>query len=393
MKKTSWLKIWIVFFAGCVAAFQIGKTAASLSVIIAELDLGLVQAGYLASLFTLVGAIAGAGFGFLSDRLGHVKTAMAGLILSASGAFIGALAQDLSLLLLSRMIEGLGFIMAIVALPSLISRSADERSRPLAMGLWGAFMPAGIGASMLIAPGLIELHGWRGLWSDVGMIMLLVCAFLYLSFRGVKHHSGDSFAAADIVRSVLRGGPLLVVAGFICYSCLYVSVIMFFPTLLVTVKEVEYGAAAYLGALVAMANITGNISAGWLIGRGVAPWRLMQVSFLTMGICATAVFSSFSDPAIKTIAGILFSAFGGLFPGSAFVLASRYSIRPSHMAFMSGLLLQGAAIGQTIGPALVSNLVEYGGAWDYANIEIVGMAGIGLICALALRRFPEKNRP
>ena len=43
---------------------------------------------------------------------------------------------------------------------------------------------------------------------------------------------------------------------------------------------------------------------------------------------------------------MLFSVFGGMYPGAAFTLAARFAAKPSHMAMMAGLLMQGAAIGQ-----------------------------------------------
>ncbi len=386
MPQSSWTRIWVAFLAGCIAAFQIGKTAASLALIINELGLSLFQAGLIVSLFTLVGALCGAGFGFVSDRLGHLRTALTGLAISAGGSLLGALTQDFSWLLMTRLLEGFGFILAIVALPSLVSRSASDQDRPLAMGLWGAFMPAGIGASMLITPELIEWHGWRGLWNDVGVIMLLWCVLLYLGFRHDHRVAGETPSAREIAFNAFRTGPLLIVAGFICYSSLYQPVTAFFPTLLITSKGLSLGSAAYLGALVAMANVIGNVSAGWLIGRGVVPARLLLVAFVAMGVCASLVFAPFTEPPVKTLCGILFSAFGGLYPGTAFALAARFAIKPSHIALMSGLLLQGAGIGQTIGPLMVSGLVEQGGTWAYANIEVAAMAGIGFICALALGR-------
>ncbi len=386
MPQSSWTRIWVAFLAGCIAAFQIGKTAASLALIINELGLSLFQAGLIVSLFTLVGALCGAGFGFVSDRLGHLRTALIGLVISAGGSLLGALTQDFSWLLMTRLLEGFGFILAIVALPSLVSRSASDQDRPLAMGLWGAFMPAGIGASMLITPELIEWHGWRGLWNDVGVIMLLWCVLLYLGFRHDHRVAGETPSAREIAFNAFRTGPLLIVAGFICYSSLYQPVTAFFPTLLITSKGLSLGSAAYLGALVAMANVIGNVSAGWLIGRGVVPARLLLVAFVAMGVCASLVFAPFTEPPVKTLCGILFSAFGGLYPGTAFALAARFAIKPSHIALMSGLLLQGAGIGQTIGPLMVSGLVEQGGTWAYANIEVAAMAGIGFICALALGR-------
>ena len=94
MNQSSWPRIWVAFVAGCVAAFQIGKTFASLTLIIDELGLSLVQAGLILSLFSLIAAVAGAGFGLLSDRVGHLRMALTGLLLSAVGSFLGALADD-----------------------------------------------------------------------------------------------------------------------------------------------------------------------------------------------------------------------------------------------------------------------------------------------------------
>ena len=385
MKETHWPRVWIAFLAGCIGAFQIGKTFAALSLIIDELGLSLVQAGLVLSLFSLIAAFAGAGFGLLSDRVGHLYMALTGLLVSAGGAFLGATASGIEMLLLSRMIEGLGFILAVVALPSLISRSTTDRSRPLAMGLWGAFMPAGIGLSMLVTPPLLELHGWRGLWNDVGFIMLLWCAVLFIAFRSAASKPGIHISTTYFIANVLRLGPLLVVAGFVCYSSLYQSLTAFLPTILVTDYSVPLAQAARFGALVVVGNVIGNVAAGWLIGRGFAPWKLLTVSFIAMGLCAILVFATTSDPLLKTIAGFLFSAFGGLFPGTAFVLAARYSIHPSHMALMAGLMLQGAGIGQTIGPMMVSSAVEFSGSWNSANLLVVSFAAIGLVSAWLLR--------
>ncbi len=383
--KSNWLRIWLAFLAGCIAAFQIGKTAASLALIIDQLALSLLQAGLIVSLFTLVGALLGAGFGLVSDRLGHLRTACAGLAISAAGSLLGAQSADFGLLLATRLLEGFGFILAIVALPSLISRSAATADRPLAMGLWGAFMPAGIGASMLITPLLVDWHGWRGLWTDVGIVMLLWCVLLAFGFRGDRAAGSATPAVRDIVGNALRGGPLLLVGGFVCYSALYQPVTAFFPTLLITDRGLALGSAAYLGALVAMANVIGNVGAGWLIGRGIAPTRLLLLAFVAMGVFGCLVFAPFTSPAIKTLCGIAFSTCGGLYPGTAFALAPRFAAQPSHIALMSGLLLQGAGIGQTIGPLIVGSLVEHGGSWTWGAAEVALMAGLGLLCATLLK--------
>ena len=386
MPHTNWLRVWIAFLGGCVCAFQIGKSFASLALIIEELSLNLVEAGLLLSLFSLIAALAGAGFGLLADRVGHLYMAMFGLFVSACGAFAGSTAVELNFLLFTRLIEGLGFILAIVAMPSLIARSTTDADRPLAMGLWGAFMPAGIGLSMLITPVLLDWHGWRGLWNDVGIFMIFWAALMYIVFKGSVQQGKSTMQVSKIIQSILKPGPILVVIGFICYSSLYQSLTAFLPTILVTDYDLPIARAAHFGAFVVVGNIIGNLSAGWLIGKGHQAWKLLIISFCAMLICASLVFATFTDPATKVFSGFLFSAFGGIFPGTAFVLAARFSASPSHMAMMAGLMLQGAGIGQTIGPMMVTSLVEFTNSWNFAILVVAMMAGIGLVCSGLLRK-------
>ena len=392
LPATHWPRIWIAFLAGCVGAFQIGKTFASLTLIIDDLALSLVEAGMVLSLFSLIAAFTGAGLGLLADRVGHLRMAISGLSLSAVGSFLGAMTQSIDMLLLTRLLEGFGFILAIVALPSLIGRSANERDRPLAMGLWGAFMPAGIGLSMLITPLLVDWHGWRGLWSDVGCMLLAWGLVLYLGFRRSSAPVSAPRRISESIAGVLRLAPLMVVTGFVCYSAMYQSLTAFLPTLLVTDYDVPLGIAARLGALVVVGNIIGNLSAGWLIGRGYTPWKLLLTSFSVMALCSVLVFSSVTDPGFKILAGFLFSAFGGMFPGTAFVLAARYSPSPAQMALLAGFLLQGAGLGQTIGPLMVSSVVELYGSWSAAIVVMLALTSIGLVCALVIRARPQQDQ-
>jgi hypothetical protein len=215
---------------------------------------------------------------------------------------------------------------------------------------------------------------------------LLWAVVLYLGFRHASTPPGLQLKVREIVASVLRVAPMLVVAGFVCYSSLYQSLTAFLPTMLVTGYDVPLAHAARFGALVVVGNIIGNVGAGWLIGRGFLPWKLLTISFVAMGLCAVLVFASFTDPLLKVIAGFLFSAFGGMFPGTAFVLAARYSPSPSQMALMAGFMLQGAGLGQTLGPLMVSSAVEIANDWNYANLVVIAVASTGLGCALLLRR-------
>lgn len=376
----------VVFIAGCLGAAQIGKVAAGLSVLISELDLTLFQGGLVVSVFTLTTALTGVAFGIAGDRFGHLRLAVAGLSISAVGAFCGATSTAIGILLVTRVIEGLGFTMAIVCLPPLISSASSDRDRPLTMGLWGAFMPAGMGIAMVVSPWFLDHSGWRGQWNFVGLTLLVWAMVLFMSCR----ESGETHSSRRIPMkavSVLRAGPLLLGASFGFYSALYVQLTAFFTTLLVNQKNISLDVAARFGALVVVANVIGNLAAGWLIRRGHTAPLLLSVAFVIMGFTGVMVFLSITPVFMKVAAGILFSAFGGMIPGTLFIMAPGFAHHPAQIAALSGLLLQGAGIGQTLGPLFLTSSIDYFGGWGFAGINMIITAIAGVLMAVLLARL------
>ena len=83
---TPWGRVFLLFMAGVVAAFLIGKAPVALPLLRADLGLSVFQAGLVISLFSIVAACGAAMFGAFSDRFGHRKIAILGLLLAASSS-------------------------------------------------------------------------------------------------------------------------------------------------------------------------------------------------------------------------------------------------------------------------------------------------------------------
>jgi cyanate permease len=247
---------------------------------------------------------------------------------------------------------------------------------------------------MLVSPWLITLGGWRGQWLAVGWVLLVWALLLWFTFRrDVVSKSGDTRSLLAIGAAMLRPGPLLLFGCFACYSAMYVPLTAFFTTLLVGQNQLSVEVAAWIVAPVVAANIIGNLAAGWLVRRGVAPHRLQMLAFVVMGVGACLVFASFTPVIVKAVAGFMFSAFGGLIPGTLFIMAPGFASRPAQIAALSGLLLQGAGIGQTIGPLLVGAAVDHLGDWSYASVTMVVASGVGWYLGRVLGRFGPAAAP
>src|SRR6185369_10465270 len=103
------------------------------------------------------------------------------------GGFLGAAAQGYPLLLLSRFLEGTGFILFTVTGAALINAAvANPADRNRAMGVWTAYMPSGAALAMLAAPFAIAQFGWRGYWTALSVLTLACAALVWRSVPATR---------------------------------------------------------------------------------------------------------------------------------------------------------------------------------------------------------------
>ncbi|HZD90504.1 MAG TPA: MFS transporter, partial [Pseudolabrys sp.] len=220
---TRWPAVWAVFAGGLVAGASIGKVPPALPVLRAELGLTLVQSGFVATTFNVVGGLAGMLAGVLADRFGPKRLALLGLAILSAGGFLGAAAHGFAPLLIARFLEGAGFILFTVSGVALMSAAApDPRTRARALSLWSAYMPAGGSLALLAAPLVIATAGWRGLWVALALLALLAFA-LVARFAGAPR-AGRVSTLRLALESLTQPGSLVLAAMFAFYVAQWSSV-------------------------------------------------------------------------------------------------------------------------------------------------------------------------
>jgi len=109
-------------------------------------------------------------FGWLSDRWGRKRTIYLGLMIFALGSFLAAAAQDISMVILGRVIQGAGAISAaVIALTADLTRD-DQRTK--AMAIIGMTIGAAFALSMVAGPVLDQLMGVPGIFALTGFLAL-----------------------------------------------------------------------------------------------------------------------------------------------------------------------------------------------------------------------------
>lgn len=391
-QKTAWPRVFLLFGAGVAVAFQIGKVPGALPLLDRELSLGLFLAGWVVSIFNAISSATGALFGAAADRFGHRRVALAGMAVTAAGSVLGGLADGAFLLLFSRIVEGFGFLLTVVSIPPLMLAQVAPGDRHKAMGLWGAYMPTGM-AFLLFASGpALEVMDWRALWMvTAGLIVavaLMISAFVPPPEKAAP--KGEKRSARDILHTATRPGPVLLGAVFLTYAGQFLAVMSFLPFLLVEQAGFTPRMAAIVGAIAVAVNIAGNLASGFLLERGIARSRLIIAVSAVMAVSGALVFIDALPVGARIFGAILFSTIAGIIPGSLFAGAPLHAPRPALVSSVNGLLMQGAALGQFIGPPIVGLMVSLAGNWSIASVFCVVAAAITAFSAVLLGRIETR---
>src|SRR4029077_10319630 len=113
-------------------------------------------------------------FGWLSDRWGRKRTIYLGLLVFAAGSFMAAMAHDIHMVILGRIIQGAGAISAaVIALTADLTR--DEQ-RTQAMAIIGVTISVTFAASIAVGPVLNQAVGVPGIFAMTGMLALAAMA-------------------------------------------------------------------------------------------------------------------------------------------------------------------------------------------------------------------------
>ncbi len=385
---TRWGRVALYVAAGVIAAFQVGKVPAALPAIRAEMVLGFVAGGFVASIFNLISALSGVAVGATADRVGHERMMIAGLMTLCLGGVLSAMAPVPSLLLAGRFFEGIGFVTATVSAPSLIIAVTARSDQRLALSFWSTYMPTGFSAMMLASPWLMVDLGWRGTWLANAILVGLVTGFILRTTLRSPLPAGPPKSPQplrDLKQAFSVPAPWAMGGAFGLYTTQWFAITSWLPTFLVDAQGHSLNSAAAFGALVVLVNVPGNLLGGWFLSRGAPRWLLIAVSFVVMGGCGLGLFAGEVPAMAKYGLALAFSFLGGMLPASLLAAVPVLSPSPNLVGAFNGAIVQGANIGTFLGPPLLGALVATYGGWQESGwlMPAAGLAGLAVTAVLA----------
>jgi CP family cyanate transporter-like MFS transporter len=206
---------------------------------------------------------------------------------------------------------------------------------------------------------------------------------------------------ARLSQTLAAPGPWLLALTFGVYAAQWLTVVGFLPS---TYAQAGVSAqwAGLLTAGVAVINILGNVGAGRLLQAGIPARVVLGTGFGVMaltGVVAFADWPQWLGVASTAVAGVtrylsvlLFSAVGGVIPGSLFALSVRLAPSEGTVGSTVGWMQQGSSAGQVLLPPLAGWLAQRVGGWHWTWALTGACALTGLVLTWGIGRLLRRPR-
>lgn len=200
------------FIALGVALIIVDATIVNVAIpsIFTELKITSTEAQWTQESYTLVFASLLLVFGRLADRFGRRRLFVLGILVFAGSSILVATAQSGTMLIASRLLQGVGGAMMLPNSLSLLNSTFRGKDRAAAFAVWGATIGAAAAFGPLLGGWLTTSFSWRwafGINIPLGAVVLIgILAFIDES-RSEDGRTGADFTGA--ILSVLGIGSIV----------------------------------------------------------------------------------------------------------------------------------------------------------------------------------------
>lgn len=382
-EKSDWRVILSAFIIGVAGAVQVGRVAPVAPFIQQNLQLDLLTLGWLVSLITLASALFGLLAGYWVARAGLRASMVIGGLVMGGCAIVSALAATVPVLIIARVVEGLGYLVVVVAAPTLIAKEAEEKDTPFALALWGTFFTLGLSIAAFAGGTISEIFGWRGwFFASAGLVVIAAFAVLVSTPKDETQAQDES----DVWNTLSRmpRASWLLGAAFLGLTLLALSILSLLPTFLVQEHGFAPSAAGGVTGSAALASIAGSLCYGVVANRFSETLIALVASFALIA----ATFSTFADgaPPSQIIPFAALAIFmSGILVAQTFTAVPRIADTPRLIGPSNGLVAQLGSVGALTGPPMIGALVSATG-WNTVPVIVAGFTlSFAFLYVLALK--------
>ncbi len=374
--KKQWAVMWSVYLASVTVIVNQFKVPPVLQTLITEMQLDMTTAGLMMSIFALAGVILAFPAALLMGKYGLKNSGLLGLGCTVIGSLVGSLSTGVAMLLLGRIIEGIGLGLIAVIAPAAIAIWFKPDQVGLPMGIWATWLPVGSAIAYNVTTPIQASFGWQGVWW-FGTILAIISFIVYALFvtcppEADKNSSIANSANSEI--SFVKGlknpamwllaigifGPTFGTIGYTTWSPVYYNEVFFIDAI----------RANFFTSVVYIVKIFGALSCGWFLSR----IKDRNVILIGASIFATLIYPigfSLGSASLILPYVILIGFIPAYIAATTFASAPTAVPSPSLAGFAMAAVMVGQNSATLVAPPLMGAVIERTGSWSAAGIPML----------------------
>ncbi|HCP82456.1 MAG TPA: MFS transporter [Octadecabacter sp.] len=366
-QRTDWALIGLLWTTGLLAAAQFAKLTFTLDG---------VQAAYqnqpaplAVSAVSVVGILGGAVAGFFVGKIGARRAVLWAVAMSAVVSLVQGQKMPFEWFMLTRIVEGFGHILLVVALPTMMVALAKPSDKSVVMGIWGTFFGVGYALLALAVPVVEAWGGLRAVYRAHGVLLALIFPLVWFVLPKVMNAGGKMPNIVALHRSIYANPRYFAPAlGHGIYTSIFIALVAFLPSAL---------DAVWLMPVLPLANLSGTFASGFIAKR--VPASKLSVYGFATGIVLFALLGLTGSITVAVLALI----FTGLTAGANFAAVPELNSEPQDQARANGAMAQIGNIGTFIGTPIYALVA--GNLWGIAGVSVVICVAGMIFAGLAYR--------
>jgi MFS transporter, DHA2 family, multidrug resistance protein len=351
--------------------------------IMANFGVGIDKIEWVLTAYMLAMAVMLPTSAWLADRFGYKRIYFLGLMLFTAGSFLCGLAHDENMLIIARIIQGLGAGAVQPIGMAIVTREFPPHQRGIAIGFWAVAAAASASFGPMIGGYLVDYFNWQLIFDlnvPLGIIGLAVTVIIQKEYKasGMGKFDTLGFMSAClflplVLYALAEGNASTNSAGWhapyilVCFAISAIGLVVFITTELTT-KNPLIDLSLFRYHNFAIANITmllfgmgmfGSIFLLPLYMQNALGYTALQAGlvFLPVGIIQgiTSPIAGMTadkvNPKIPIVLGILLLT-------ASFYMSYFLSFLTEHQYIMISLYLRGLGMGMMFAPLSSISLSE-----------------------------------
>lgn len=346
---------------------------------------------WLMSVFTAVGIFLSIPAGSLVKRIGPKGVLLLGCAVIVLGSVIGAAAGTSLVLIASRLVEGIAFVLIAVAAPLAIEKYVSFDKQGTANGIWALWICFGSVIGSTATPAVFSAFGMSGTWLLYAAAVAVAAVALAVFMRRLRPVDSATSGAQEEEKvgikeylSLLRVNPLLFLFAYLVFNIDILAVLSYTPTFLQQsgMDASLSGFASSLPGLLAIASspLFGKIADK--TGR-TKPFYLVA---LAVSAPATFLMMTQSGP-LLWVGAFLMGLIGYGVPVLSLTALPQIAGSKALMPAMVGLFMLVQSLGEFLGSFLIPLLLgPTMTEWAFCAAVVSAISALG-VAALVFCKF------